>query len=354
MTAGAAPGEAAPYRVGKGEVGRDREAVLHIWHGNLGQDARMRAKYDWFYLGCPFGAPLVQLLYQGTGSVPVGVCSAGRRRMRWQGREISAGVLVDLAVNREHRSLGPALMLQQSLIETGRRELDLLYGFPNPKAAPVFKRIGYRKLGEMQRHARVLKHARYLRRRMPAFAALPLGMLADLAIVARDAMRSLFARRPRAGWSDRADASFDTLWQGSAHGRGLLGVRDAAHARWRFDASPLARTRYLLLRDRLGELEAWFATQEEDGVLHVRDFWSRDAMAGVGASTIDALVRAARAAGHHALSIEMATTRSRLAGWEARGFTLRASRPLFGRWGDTAHGGDSEPDLHITSADEDE
>ena len=97
----------------------------------------MRAKYDWFYLRCPFGPPLLQLLRAGSAGTAVGACGAGRRRMLWKGREIRAGVLVDLAVAREHRSLGPALMLQQGLVAAGHNELDLLYGFPNPKAAPV-------------------------------------------------------------------------------------------------------------------------------------------------------------------------------------------------------------------------
>lgn len=355
MTAEAVlPPPAPPYRVAEGDAVRDRDAVLRIWRGSLGQEERMRAKYDWFYLGSPFGPPLMQLLWQGQATAPVGVCSAGRRRMLWQGREVKAGVLVDLAVVREHRSLGPALMLQQALMESGRQVLDLMYGFPNPKAAPVFKRIGYRKLADMQRHARVLRHSRYLRRRMPALLAALFGPLVDLAMGLRDTLRSLSGRMPRASWSERAMVEFDSLWQASPHGLGLLGVRDAAHARWRFDESPLANTRYLLLHDRQGALLAWFATQEAEGVLHVRDFWSQDAVAGVAIESIDALVRAARKAGHHALSIEMATSEGRLSGWKARGFTLRAVRPLFGNWSGALAVEDGPLDFHITSADEDE
>lgn len=354
MNALPAQGAAEPYRVAGGNAAEDREAVLQIWRGNLGQEVRMRAKYDWFYLRCPFGPPLLQLLRAGTAGTAVGACGAGRRRMLWKGKEIKAGVLVDLAVAPEHRSLGPALMLQQGLVAAGHAELDLLYGFPNPKAAPVFRRLGYRKFAEMQRHARVLRHARYLGRRVPAVLASPLGILADLIVNARDALRALPRRRILASWSDHADPDFDTLWQHSDHGNGLLGVRDRAHASWRFDDSPLGRTRYLLLRDRAGALQAWFATQEDDGVLHVRDFWALDAIAGVDTALIDALVHATRKAGHHALSIEMATTESRLENWRARGFRQRAGRPLFGTWSDATVAPDEELDLHITSADEDE
>lgn len=144
-TAPADRGMAAPqppqYRVRDGDTAVDRDAVLAVWRGNLGQDARMAAKYDWFYRDAPAGAPLLQLLMHAGTASPVGVCAAGRRQMLRDGDTLRAGVLVDLAVTPEHRTLGPALILQQGLFAAGQRELDLLYGFPNPKAAPVFKRM---------------------------------------------------------------------------------------------------------------------------------------------------------------------------------------------------------------------
>jgi hypothetical protein len=138
--------EAAPapvYAIEGGDVARDRERVLAIWRGNLGRDTRMQAKYDWFYASCPYGEPLLCLLRHLPDDSLVGAAAAGPRRMLRQGAEIEAGVLVDLAVTTEHRSLGPALMLQSALAEAGCRRYGLLYGFPNPKAAAVFKREKY-------------------------------------------------------------------------------------------------------------------------------------------------------------------------------------------------------------------
>lgn len=341
------------YRVRDGDVARDRDTVLALWQGNLGQGARMAAKYDWFYRQSPSGAPLLQLLLHGDDAV--GVCSAGRRRMLWQGREIRAGVLVDLAVLPEHRSLGPAMILQQGMIAAGRRDLDVLYGFPNPKAAPVFKRIGYRKLADMVRYARVLRHADYLRRRLPGWLAVPAGIAVDLAARTGNALRRLFNRRLRAQWQDHADARMDALWSGSPHAHGLLAIRDAAHLQWRFDRAPFGKTRYLLLSEYGGEaISAWFATQADGNTLHIRDFWSLDATTGIAPRYLAALVSATRAKGHAAISVEMATTPARLAGWRALGFVERGRRPVFGNWSDpTAMEGDAL-DLHLTCADEDE
>lgn len=341
----------APYSVERGEVARDREAMLALWRGNLGDEARMLAKFDWFYRACPFGEPGICLLKHAGENAPVGVAVAGARRMWVNGARVDAGLLVDLAVSPEHRSLGPAMTLQTTLAETAATRFGLLYGFPNPKAAPVFKRVGYAKLGEILRHVRVLRHASYIARRMPKPLAAMAGVIVDLGVHLRDAWRSRGDARLGITWSDAADTRFDDLWNRSAPQHGALAVRDATFARWRFDACPLEKTRYLLLSDPAdGSLRAWFACQVQEGILHVRDFWSADAASGLARAHVDTLLRAARSAGHGAVSVEIATTENRLAGWKAARFEVRSKRPVFGKWSE----GQVATELHLTSADEDE
>lgn len=343
------------YGVHDGDPARDRATVLALWEGNLGRPGHMADKFEWFYLRCPYGRPLLQLLKHNPDQAWVGVCSAGRRRMLWRGREIRAGVLVDLAVLPQHRSLGPALILQQGLIAAGQRELDLLYGFPNPKATAVFKRIGYAHLADMVRYVRVIRYADYLHRHMPALPARLLGPAIDFALRVRDALRRMRGRRILSEWSERADPRMDELWQRSAHGDGLVAVRDAERARWRFDAAPFGRFRHLLLSEDGGAtLSAWFSTEVEGRTLHVRDFWAVDAADGIGIRYIDALLRAARKAGLAAVSVELAARAPRLAGWMARRFVERGRHPVFGRWSDPQAAAGRDLDPFLTAADEDE
>jgi GNAT superfamily N-acetyltransferase len=346
--------QAPVYAIHDGDVVRDRDTVLAIWHGNLGESERMRAKYDWFYLGASGDPPLLRLLRHEPDGSWAGACAAGRRRMLMHGREIQGGVMVDLAVTPAHRTLGPAMMLQQCIVEAGRRELDVLYGFPNPRAAAVFKRIGYRHWGDIVRYARVLRYSTYVRRRLPTPLAPVAGWLLDTGTRTRDLLRRLMQPTTKAAWSDVADERIDALWGTSAPKEGLTAIRDARHARWRFDRSPVARTRYLLVT-RPGDdtLLAWFATQVEGDALFVRDFWSDDADRGVGMHYIDALVRAARREGHASVSVEIAARASRIANWESAGFVARGQRPVFGLCSDEAVSVRAE-DLYLTSADEDE
>lgn len=340
-------GAPAPaYTVRPGDVVADREAVLAIWRGNLGVEARMARKFDWFYAGAPQGAPLMQLLVHGASAEPVGTCSAGRRRMCLGAQALEAGVLVDLAVTPEHRSLGPALMLQQGLFNAGRTHLDLLYGFPNPKAVPVFKRIGYRALGQMERHVRVVRHAPYVARRIPA----PLATLAGALLDALDAATRAVRTRLRATWHTHVPGEADALWSRAPRPDAVTAERTLASLRWRFDAAPDADFRHLVLSDRDGAA-AWFATRRDGHILHVHDYWTRDG-ALASRAHLDGLLAAARRDGAAAVSIELASIGSLLQPWRDAGFTVRSARPVFG-WCGIAQGDAAVP-LHLVSADEDE
>jgi hypothetical protein len=340
------------YVTRAGDAKADRDVVIDIWRGHLGHEARLAPKYDWFYLGCPWGAPEVQLLRHQPSESWVGVAAAGPRRMVWRGRELSAGVLVDLAVTTEHRSLGPALTLQKALLAAGRARFDLLYGFPNPKAAAVFKRVGYAPFGEIVRYVRVLRHRKHVEKvlpgRVPRLAALPAGLLLDALPVLR-AIPAL--RRLSTCWRASVDPRMDRLWASSDHGDAPIAIRDTTFLSWRFDRGAVARTEYLLVSERGSpDLRAWFACEADAaGVLHVRDFWSSDAARGIDRAVVDALLLAASLRGHASVSFEYAGPSERLAGFRAAGFGERSRRPVFGRWSE----GEGAP-LHLTAADEDE
>ncbi len=346
------------YVARAGDAATDGDVVVGLWRGNLGREERLAAKYEWFYRGCPFGAPAVELLRHEPTASWVGVASAGPRRLVWNGREIAAGVLVDLAVAQEHRSLGPALSLQKALLAEGHRRFELLYGFPNPKAAPVFKRVGYAQLGEATRYARVLRHRRYIEKvlpkRVPKIAAAPAGMLLDLVPVARGLPA---VRRLRTTWTSKVDPRMNDLWRSSDEGDVPIAVRDTTFLAWRFDRAPLGRTEYLLVTERGTEtLRAWFACEADEtgtGTLHVRDFWATDAARGIDRGPVDALLVAASLRGHATVSFEYMGPAARLRGFREAGFVARSRRPVFGRWRD-ASDDPRRAELHLTSADEDE
>jgi hypothetical protein len=341
------------YVVEQGDVDRNRDDVLAVWSGNLGHDERMAIKYTWFYQECPFGVPLLVLLKHLPTASLVGTASAGRRKMMVGGQACRAGVLVDLAVTPEHRSLGPALTLQQGLVDEASTRLDLLYGFPNPKAAAVFKRMGYENIGEMTRHAKVLRHEAYVRHRLPGWIAGPLAQLLDVVTGLIDGAKRLLRARTNFEWTSEADSRMDDLWRSSRKGEGLVGVRNAQRADWRFDRAMFPTTRYLMLTEAGHDgLVAWFALQAEGPTLHVRDYWCDGATDALPDRYVLALLAEARRGPYSSISVEICGTPDAVDGWKRNGFTARGARPVFGRW--SRPGLAAGRSIFLTSADEDE
>lgn len=341
------------YSLEHGDVERDREAVLSVWRGSLGKTSELDSKYDWFYRQSPHGAPLFMLLRHAPSDAVVGVAATGPRAMVWRGRIVRASVLADLAVLPQHRSLGPALSLEKALARAAASRFDVIYGFPNPKALPVFRRAGFALLGFLERHACVLRSADYLARHLPRVAALPIGAAWDASRSARRSLGALRHRPLRSFWSDRADPRMDALWARADRGDCLSTVRNAAFFRWRFDEMPGLRVRYLLVREAPDEeLTAWFACARRGEHLHVLDAWSADGVAGMSRELVDILSTEARREGCVSVTVELSGSPSQLQGWKEAGFVPRERRPIVGLVSKRL--GAPAPSLFLTSADEDE
>lgn len=347
---------AGGYTTHPGDADRDRDAILAVWGDHFGPVAMQAAKYDHFYRQGPHGPPLIQLLrHQPDGEV-VGVIGAGPRPMHWRGRPIRAGVVAHFAVAPAHRSLGPALTLQQSLVEAARGRFDLLYGLPRPAAVGVSRRAGFTALGELVRHAKVLRHGGYLARKLPAAVAYPAGAAVDLVGRLRDGLANGFGPGLHWRWSETADVGMDTLWQAFVDSGALTSVRDQVALRWRFEQPPAGRARYLLVSEGDGRPRAWFACNAEDrpgDPLEVLDYWSTDAMTGISPAVIRALVAAARAQRRPAVHLLLGATREAMAGWRAEGFVARSGQPLIGLWLDKGLAPAGAPDLQVTWIDQD-
>jgi hypothetical protein len=247
---------------------RDREQIVALWRGNLGNPPLAESKFQWFYESSATGAPLV-LLLEHTEDGLVGVAAVGPRTFFRDGQALRAGLLVDMAVSAGHRTLFPALMLQKALREHGLRELQFLYGFPNPRAAPVLQR-GYRKLATMTRYVRVVRTADYLVERLPRLLASPLGALLDLA---NGAALRLASRGVKLEWS-----AFAGAWEASGDDERacraslLYGARSEQFLRWRFTESrgrsySLVRASAVDSGDRIGH----WVIEIADRTLFVRD-----------------------------------------------------------------------------------
>jgi hypothetical protein len=257
-----------------------RADLVRVWTSNLPVEDQAQAKFDWIYRRAVQAPPGVFVLSARTGTEAprvVGTAGMAVRSLRAGSQSLRAALLVDLAVDRDHRTVMPALRLVRGARAAAQSEFDLAYGFPNRQSRAVFLRCGYRELGRATRWARVLRHARYVHRVVPMIAlSSPAGAILDagnLALLAARLAPALGSQRLY--WLEHADARFDRLWEAARGAYRLVGTRDAAFLRWRFLDQPGHAYQIAVLADRRSarELRAYAVVEREGPQAHIRDLF---------------------------------------------------------------------------------
>lgn len=325
-----------------------RDDLLRLWADNLQVETSPAAKFDWIYRDAPLLPENVWLVRASTTRAAVGTAGLGLRRMQLPHGDATAGLLADLAVDKAHRSLGPAMAIVREVKSWALGHLDLAYGFPNALAQGVFKRTGYHSLGTITRWARVLRHAGYAARvrelelprvppaardllyraaEQPWFAALA-GAAVDVTQLARRSPAALeAARRLRVEMADAPDpGALDELWARARGEYGIVAHRGGTVLAWRFPASP--RRRWYGARARGGDpaLRAYaLVERSDDGAAHIKDLFGHQADV---VALLDLLPALAYRAGATSLSMRYLGAPWLSDALAARGFTARQADRL--------------------------
>ncbi|HKS06214.1 MAG TPA: hypothetical protein VJR92_07885 [Gemmatimonadaceae bacterium] len=317
------------YTVATADVRADRATVMSLWRGNLDEGDEPEAKFQWFYCDHPNGPSTMLFLLHGAERTPVGTAGIGRRELVANGTVHRAGVLADLLVIPSHRTLFPAMELQRAATREGLAACGVVFGVPNVKAVPVFRRLGYAPIGDLVRFVVVLRYGEQLRRRMPAWLASIGGAVLDTVM---PVLRRLSgANTPAIGeWRNTVDASFDDLWSRARSFTGVIGVRDAGYLKWRFLARSSHPHRVFALRAADGaRLIGYAICEDARPTLHVRDFLVDRAVPGGVATLVDTLARHAYREGFSTLSLDFMGGDEDCESLRRAGMRERDRRPLF-------------------------
>jgi hypothetical protein len=226
------------YSLIKADVREDRQKVFSVWKKNFKDIPQER--YRWFYENNPYGQALTWLAKdQKTNSI-VGSTALFPRRINLNGRIAKAGIAADFAVNQEHRSLSAALKLQKAVIsECKESKMEFIYGFPNEQSEAVLLRVGYKKLGQVQRLAKVLRTKSKLKKYLPlpgvALLSIPLDFILALFSKERSYAKSndFEIQLPK-----RFDERFDSLWEEAKSQFGVIGERNGQYLNWKYVDNP--------------------------------------------------------------------------------------------------------------------
>jgi hypothetical protein len=272
------------YTVVPADLEKDRQVILDLWRRNLADISHLEEKFDWQFLNNPFGPGQIWILEEH--GQPVGTTSLSMRRMKLRESVTTAGVAGDLAVNKEHRFLQPALMLQRALMTSAHPEIRILYGVPNSAGASVMNYVGYHKLCCVHRYAKVLRISHYLERSGKFGGMVPL--IARMADGSFSALQSFGQRKAKRVTQIMPcfDERFDDLWSRLSSEHPTLTVRDRGFLHWRYRECPLRqyKTLGLLTKDESRLLGYLIYSVEDHAAICV------DVLASGGADDLGSLL----------------------------------------------------------------
>lgn len=274
------------YTIAVADIDTDKEDILRILTENIGTAddyERFERRLNWFYLENVAGAGGLYLLKHATEAAAgenVGCAGFAPRRFRISGSDHTSNLFADFAVDKAHRSLRPALTLQKQALQDAKNYNDFCYGFPNAAALPVLIRTGFKKVGEIQRFVKILRHENYIKQK------LPIGLIAKIGGLVVDGMcriKGFFKRRfipgnYRLEWLSDFDDRFDALWNDVKDDYTILSHRTSDAMRWRYGGTSYKPGEIAALVDQKSNKLLAYAIviHYDDNIASIGDFFGRD------------------------------------------------------------------------------
>ena len=330
------------WRITQPTVAELREPLLALWHRNL--PGASRDRFEWLY-----GTGRAEALLLG-GRPVIGSAGLMRRRFSIAGEVIEGGAAIDLNVDEQQRSVGPAMTLARAVMKLADENgSSCLYGFPIPRAAGVLKRCGYQQIGEVSNWTKLLRSEVKLRSVLRSSMAAKLaGPLVDVVLRWKSPVREW--RLPQQVVVETPttfDERFNRLWQAAAQRIGVLGERSADYLRWRFTKCPELKYECFALAGRgCGELLGYIVWYRSDESICIADLLAVDDAATE--LLLSEFTRQARRLRADAIRLACFATPQFYEQLEAAGFSRRQdSYPVLVRMHETV------TDWYLTMADHD-
>ena len=298
---------ATQYLVERADLERDRDAIIELWDRNEVNAPDPAAHFDWAYLENPAGPGCLWLLMHESDRRIIGSVGLIPRRMKIAGAVSVVGRAGGLAIDKQHRSLGPALQLQKTmLVECGAAGVSHVYTVAPPQASPVFKRLKFGCLGQMQTRRKLIRSASTVHGRLsflPGFVCTPLAAILDLV-----SLNVAGGPGSRTGGEaltrlEVFDARFDDLWRRAEPHNALATERSAAFLRWRFSAHPRCDDFFCdALQAGDGSLRGYVVYRIHEQTAYIIDLFAA-APGNTETALIAALVRRLRSEGVASLTL---------------------------------------------------
>ncbi len=194
------------YTIVEADIKNNKDDILGLMNRNLSKHSE--EWYAWKYENCPSGSARCWLVKDENSGNFIGTGALFARKFSINYKQFYAGLVGDFAIDKNHRSLVPALKLQKHiLVNSEKAGFDFIYGIPNELSVAVLLKAGYVEMGKLERFVKLIRTEYKLKTYIKNLITLNIvSVLCNF--ILRFVSREEFIRRP-VGYDIKIADSFD-------------------------------------------------------------------------------------------------------------------------------------------------
>ena len=265
----------SPYSIVSVPPEECRDDILALWERNF--PSLKSERFDWIYQANPDGPAICLLVKHAATAQVVGVHGVFPRRFYIKGKPCMGVLGGDLAIDKEHRTLAPAVQLQKAVLALSASDtFSLYYGFPNKNSQAVNQMLGLTML-DVYRLVKPLKSYEYIEKRIhtqvvsQALSKVVDSVFKGLSKESRYKRSGQYLAELTSGFDER----FDLLWQTVAGRFAIIAERSSRYLQWRYMRSPHHHHQVFVLADKSDDsLCGYIVFHTEDNRSYIDDMLS--------------------------------------------------------------------------------
>jgi GNAT superfamily N-acetyltransferase len=230
-------------------------------------------RFRWLYQENPFGPARAWIACEKNNQA-IGMAAIFPRRMYCNGGVVEGGVLGDLCVSPEYRSLGPALQLQRACLAcAGSADFALAYDFPSSTMAGIYRHLGIEPKGQSVRMAKALRAETFARSLHLQNIPRPLAAAVNATLALRDYQPAKSAGVDFCLQEEPCTSEYSELAHKVGSSCGTCTIRSAEYLNWRYRRHPRVKYEFLTAR-RDCQLLGYCAFTESSGNATIAELFS--------------------------------------------------------------------------------
>jgi hypothetical protein len=305
--------------------------ILSIWEEAFPDLDEKRI--TWAYKENICGPATVWLLQDRKTAEYFGLSACIPRNIFITGQKQLCGLLVDTAVKRKYRTLGPALKLHKEIIKCSQ-DYPLLVAFPGELAEGILKAVGFKTAVRLKHYIKVIKSKiiikRLIKNEMIGKLLSPVTTLFDLGLRILD-VRFFNTSEYVVYNTMYFDKTFEEIWQNFNKEFDFIFDRTYEYLVWRYEKHPQKDYMIFIVKNKssrefLGYI-IYYIDKKENRVI-VNDFvWIKDKIAYK--KVLYLFIKAIRKIGVNSISFFMEEKRDLTMDFRKIGFVkTKQARPV--------------------------